>query len=508
MPRRVRHQVNPGTDGLLSTVFDVELCAAGIEYPLASGPRTFTPEDLQSAVASQSDPAVQAPRVWLGHADDQRFHVGRSSLAASAEPALGKVTGLRVEDAGMTLVGDIQGCPTWLAKILSSAYPSRSIEAKAGAQTVTGHEWDLVITDLALLGVVHPGVSTLQDLEVLYSEDGPEVDIVEQEPVSIAAASSLEAQINVDDIRRRFHEKMRHLGREFWWVRAMQLSPDELIVDDDEGGLHRFGFSVNGDKIEFTDGVPVQVEYVTASQAQDPDARALATSIFVAGHTVLASWSNRAESQSTTNEEAGTMNPEQIKLLRERLGLTAEQLPDDATEEQVTAALTASSDAGDQTPDPDETSEEAPAEGTPAEETAPEAIAASAALPEGYIAVPAQAWETVQANAAAGAQMATQAEGTRRDEIVASACREGRIAPAQRETFRRMFDTDPQGTEVLLTAAVAQGGIMPGTIPTAARGVDVAASEGATEEVYPSEWLPEVAARKAAGDFAITNAGD
>lgn len=135
--RTVTYAPIEGTDGLLSTVYDVELCATGIEYPLASGPTTFTPEDLLQAVASQDDPAVQSPRVWLGHPDDDRFHAGRASPAGSAEPALGKAVNLRVEDNGQTLVGDVVGCPTWLAKILSSAYPSRSVEGFQEATTVT-----------------------------------------------------------------------------------------------------------------------------------------------------------------------------------------------------------------------------------------------------------------------------------------------------------------------------------------------------------------------------------
>src|SRR4051812_20836114 len=155
--RKVTFEEIDGTDGLLAVVRNVDVCAVGIEYPLASGPATFTPDDLVQAVASQDDPAVRPPRVWLGHPDDDRFHEGRSSPAGSAEPALGTVQAMRIEDNGMTLVGDIYGCPTWLAKILSSAYPSRSIEGFQNAQTVTGHEWGLVVTDLALLGVVWPG---------------------------------------------------------------------------------------------------------------------------------------------------------------------------------------------------------------------------------------------------------------------------------------------------------------------------------------------------------------
>jgi hypothetical protein len=46
----------------LTTRANVEIVKTGIEYPLATGPQTFTPEDLLEAVAAQDDPAIVAPR--------------------------------------------------------------------------------------------------------------------------------------------------------------------------------------------------------------------------------------------------------------------------------------------------------------------------------------------------------------------------------------------------------------------------------------------------------------
>lgn len=496
------------TDGLLSTVYNVELCAVGIEYPLASGPATFTPEDLVAAVASQDDPAIQAPRVWLGHPDDQRFHAGRTTPAGSAEPALGKVVNMRVEDNGMTLVGDIVGCPTWLARILSSAYPSRSIEGFQGATTVTGHSWDLVITDLALLGVTWPGVSTLDDLEALYSEDGPDgVEVREEDAVTVNAARAITAQVNVDDVRRAFYDSLES-SQMWWWIRAIQLDPNELIVDDDEGGLYRVPFEMSGEEITFGEAAKVKIQYVNASQAQDPDARGLLANMLTRDHTVAASWDQRTASrpEQTTTEEVNTMDPTR---LRQSLGL-----PADATDDQVAARITelnnnaeaqpapepggtpeqptapAVTPSGPQSPEVegDGTEVPGPAE-SPVTET-PEAVAASRT-----VTVPAEVWAEVQANAAAGASVAVNAERERRDRVVREAVTAGRIAPAQAQSYRERFERDPEGTNTLLTASAEQGGLMPGLIPVEARGADPAASDLNTE-AYPAGWLPEVAASR------------
>ena len=124
----------------LVTLPGVELMEAGMEWPLASGPQTFTADDLLAVVASQDDPAVHAPRLKVGHAD------GR----LDGEPAFGKFINLRVVNDGQTLVGDLTGVPEWLAKIMPTAYPNRSVEGALGLTTATGHKWPLVLTAVAL----------------------------------------------------------------------------------------------------------------------------------------------------------------------------------------------------------------------------------------------------------------------------------------------------------------------------------------------------------------------
>jgi hypothetical protein len=256
---------------VLTTRANVIICKTGIEYPLSSGPTTFTPEDLAHAVGAQDDPAITTPRIWLGHPDDPRIHGKRAAGGPpSGEPAIGRVTNMRLVEDGNAIMGDYEGIPLWLDRILASAYPARSIEGNFDVETVTGHKWRLVINGLALLGVVWPGVSTLEDIASLYTEAGPaDVEVInasEEQPVTVIAAGARQVvgQVTVEDLRRQYYESLTG-DQAWWWIRAIYLDPNELIVDDDDGSLYRVTFDVNGDDITFAEAKAVKVKYVNAS---------------------------------------------------------------------------------------------------------------------------------------------------------------------------------------------------------------------------------------------------
>lgn len=257
---------------LLTTVSDIPIIKTGIEYPLASGPTTFTPEDLASAVAAQDDPAIPQPRIWIGHPDDKRVHGERRNGPASGEPALGKVCNMRLTEDGHCIVGDLTGVPIWLANIMSSAFPSRSIEGRFNLKTPTGKQHRLVISGLALLGVVWPGVLTIEDIASLYTEEGPDVEIVDatpEQPVTVTATldRKLSAQVTVEDLRRAWYDSMKGDPSAYnWWLRSIYIEPNELIVDADDGGtLYRQTFTVKGDKVKFGKMKKVKIKYVNAS---------------------------------------------------------------------------------------------------------------------------------------------------------------------------------------------------------------------------------------------------
>lgn len=256
----------------LTTVPDVQIIKTGIEYPLASGPATFTPEDLAAAVDAQNDAGIPQPRIWLGHFDDERIHGERLGAYPSGEPAVGKVIDMRLTEDGHCIVGDLTGVPLWLANIMSSAFPSRSVEGRFNVQTVTGKEYRLVISSLALLGVCWPGVQTLDDIAALYTKEGPKISLVEatpDQPVTITAALDrvVEAQVTVEDIRREWYKstEVDPLKRA-WWLRSIYIEPNELIVDADDGGtLYRQPFTVLKSKIKFGKLKKVKIQYVNAS---------------------------------------------------------------------------------------------------------------------------------------------------------------------------------------------------------------------------------------------------
>lgn len=258
---------------LLTTLADVQIVKTGIEYPLSSGPTTFTPEDLASAVNAQSDPSVPQPRIWLGHFDDKRIHGERTSGVPSGEPAVGKVCDMRLTEEGHCIVGDLTGVPVWLGNIVASAFPSRSIEGRFNVKTPTGRKHRLVITGLALLGVTWPGVGTLEDIASLYTEAGPAdikiTEASEEQPVTITATHKrqINAQVTVEDLRRAWQLTIANDPQKFnWWLRSIYIEPNELIVDADDGGtLLRQPFTVNGDKIKFGKPKKVKIQYVNAS---------------------------------------------------------------------------------------------------------------------------------------------------------------------------------------------------------------------------------------------------
>lgn len=280
----------------LTTRTNIQIIKTGIEYPLSTGPTTFTPEDLADAVASQDDPWTSAPRIWLGHPDDPRIHGQRyPGGPPSGEPAVGRVTNMRLEDEGNTIVGDLEGIPVWLDRILASAFPSRSIEANFDVKTERGN-WRLVISGLALLGVVWPGVASLEDIASLYTPDGPDdvkiIEATQERPVTTieASARTVTGQVTVEDLRREFYDGLNG-DQAWWWIRAIYLDPNELIVDDDDGGLFRVGFNVKGEEISFDDPKSVKVKYVNASNG------AVSTEPINAGRTHVAVFASREESR-------------------------------------------------------------------------------------------------------------------------------------------------------------------------------------------------------------------
>ena len=148
----------------LRTLPGVELAAAGT-WRASTGETTFTVADLANAVAALDCPGVRNPVLKLGH--DEEDSTG--GVRWDGEPAVGWIANMRLSDSGVKLLGDYTGVPDWLAEVMPSAYPDRSIEIYRPFRCQIGHEHPSVITAVALLGVSRPGVGVLQSLQDVYA---------------------------------------------------------------------------------------------------------------------------------------------------------------------------------------------------------------------------------------------------------------------------------------------------------------------------------------------------
>jgi len=486
------------SDVTLVTVPDVELMAVGRWYPGMSRPHPqgvdITTSYLQGLIDAYYDPEIQAPRVKLGHTS--ALNAAGSTVLGDAEPAFGSVSNLRISEDGMTLLGDFVNVPKWLADIMPSAYPSRSVEVEFKSTTPSGKSYDAVLTACSLLGTVAPAVKCLADIQAAYGASAPTETMTAMEgTVALMPQMTAAAAVDVDSIRRSYYDSLS--GEQmWWWIRSLHIDPAELIVDDDDGTLYRVTYSIasNGD-ITFGDPAAVQIEYI--------DKPKMAASAIRAAHgPVVAVFGSRSESRPTitTQEESMALTPEILT----RLGLDG-----DATEEQVNAALAAALPAptsnptdptatgGGPTPQPIGPAYPQPS-GVPAPlgtavaptdapAPAPEALAASAAA-NGAVVIDQAAWAAHQERlAATETQLKASAERERvanRESAVGAALQAGKIPPARADHFRSLYDVDPEGTTAHLQTLQA------GMIPTSERGgAPAPEGNGGDADAYPTEWL-------------------
>lgn len=164
----MKHFIVKAAEADLVTVENVPLMTTGQFNLFGGGEQIFTEEDLQAAAqAPVTDDSVKLPRQGVGHV----------SVLDDGMPALGTYQNLRVKATGAdrhTLYGDLHGVPRWFAKIMPSAYPNRSVEGERNYVSDNGITHKLALTAVKLLGVVMPGISTLDDLRHMYGSEPPE----------------------------------------------------------------------------------------------------------------------------------------------------------------------------------------------------------------------------------------------------------------------------------------------------------------------------------------------
>lgn len=457
----------------LMRISGVELARVGT-WNAATGPWTCTAADLADAVRAQSDPSFRTAILKIGH-DDPRFD------SEDGEPAVGRVENLRLSEDGQVLLGDLVGVPAWLAEMIPSAYPSRSIEAALGVTTESGQTYGMVLTGLALLGITPPAIQNLDDLRRLYEVSGDldayvaaktiaasvptgapdtshvETIVPETKPAEKDKAERTAPEDDIDGDRRiKLSAKIEELvnavrafattkGLTDWaWVR--EVYTDKVILDDDMGRLWQVGWTEAGGEFTFAD--PVAVEVVYQPVADSVAARAAHSMkipvLYVRGQVRAAVGDHDEQDERTAVPDL----TDAAKAIREALGL-----PEDATEEQVHAAMLAKLTEAPPETDPTKTGDQ-PAD-SDAEKAGERELVSASAASEKVLARMGEMSEEL-------ATLKRERHEEQRAKVLASALADGKIKPADRAQWEADYDENPAFTSRVLAR------IAPGTAMTVA----------------------------------------
>lgn len=435
----------------LRTIPDVELVKVGA-WPASTGDVEIQPKDLEAAVVAAGSPSVRKPILKLGHVDP-RF---------DGEPAVGWVDNIRLSNDGLTLLGDLKGVPSWLADIMPSAYPDRSIEAQFGAKDQTGKIHDFVLTGLALLGVSPPAVGTLtslQDVAGLYGlgDESPDVKFTVSEVPNVVQLSN---NVTSEDVRKSFYESGPG-NSVYAWLVELFVDPTEAIAEGDDGELYRVPFTVGDESVEWGELQKVKREYVAASASES-----------------VVKFSGKRPAKGENK-----MDP--MQGLREAFGLA-----EDATKADLAQALLSAADEGEQggdTPpaDPEPTGGDEGDEGDEMEATdagkALQSIAErlgvevdgiddaldglagkadlSAKADEDTVVLDKDRYQELVDLSARGEKANEEAFEREGEELVAAAVKDGRLGAAAKGRWLEKFRAEPEDTKQRLSA------LAPGRIP-------------------------------------------
>jgi len=456
---------------------NVPICSTGIEYRLSTGPHTFTESELADAVAaaSGSDVAINPPRIKLGHSSK-----ANELFLGEDEPAFGRVEGMRLSENKQSIYGNFVGTPEWLAKVLPVAFPSRSVDAELGVETATGKQYEMVITDVSLLGIKWPGCSVLEDLPIWYGKEQPK------------DAEVIAASLDISSIRRKFYHEGPGKTNDLWWIRGERFDTQDgynLIVDEGNGDICRVPVSVDGDDVSFGNAIQVTEEY--------PD-KAIAASAVLAGMKMAdPSMVIHADRAETDNQGGEAMDEELRQSLAKRLGL-----PQDATEEQIRSEL--AKPVNEETPPDGDDGEEG--DGEEGDESGDESGEESGTESE-TVSLDRATYEQLKLGASLATKHELERQTDRIKATVDSAVKDGRIPPARREHWTKALKADYDGSKAVLDGL--EKGVIPVTIRgSSGEGSDEGSSNDQQGQGLPEDWFPEIPMirAQAAKDRRVVNA--
>jgi hypothetical protein len=282
-------------DGLV-TFYNVELIEVG-EWLTSTGPAEFTKAHLLAIMASQGDPYVKEPRLILGHTPGGKWEpgpgMGKDGFFGE-QPTIGKFVNLRIVEDDTKIVADLTGVPQWLGNILPTAYPNRSVEVYFDVTTTKG-QYAAIMPRVAALGINLPAVASLEDLQVLYSEEGPEgvelIHVGERVAASAPPPKPPEtpAKGSIDDnaVRQAYYEDFAEGDRYWWWLKAMFINPSIIIAyDEDENKMYAVPYSTSKNNVEFGEPTEVFMQYVESDSGKVAAQRAAVEALLLGANIV------------------------------------------------------------------------------------------------------------------------------------------------------------------------------------------------------------------------------
>jgi hypothetical protein len=127
-----------------------------------------------------------------------------------------------------------------------------------------------------------------------------------------------------------------------------------------------------------------------------------------------------------------------------------------------------------------------PADPSPAKpEEEPVAARKGGALPAGTVVIDQDVWADTQRQIQQGVQARREQQVTRRDATIAAAVQAGKFSAARVAHWQRVYDADPEGTELVLA------GLTPGVVPTEDIGQAGGPTAAAEAEDYARLFPPE-----------------
>lgn len=167
--------------------------------------------------------------------------------------------------------------------------------------------------------------------------------------------------------------------------------------------------------------------------------------------------SGRAGGNTQPQKEGTGMDPDLIKGLRERLGISADATIDTAT---VLAAV---------------------------DEALSERAEPTAQIPAGTTLIDSGVLAQLQADATAGAAARAEQITARHHAVVEAAISDGRTVPAMREHWRAAMATNPEGTAQVLEGLPKGSAVPVGAMAGYTGGVE----ESADDDRYPAAWAAD-----------------